>query len=165
MRSTEPLLSTHPLTEPRKGDRFCVVLQWKEMLLVLDLCCIAPDEIPTGNHFLHSNQSMNTRPCCGGLKDQQPNSPRQRLGFCMPCVIPPRRGISIPPTIKLLPCQSAVCYVTLVAPGCCPRLVAQCPFSGAHSAIRFVDCDTTEEMPLGVRLCIVLRQIEMMLGR
>ena len=46
MRSTEPLLSTHLLTEPRKGDRFCVVLQWKEMLLVLDLCCDARKEMP-----------------------------------------------------------------------------------------------------------------------
>ena len=31
VRSTEPLLSTYPLTEPRKGDRFSVVLQRKEM--------------------------------------------------------------------------------------------------------------------------------------
>ena len=76
MRSTEPLLSTHPLTEPRKGDRFCVVLQGKEMPLdvrfvlcrkgmkcclvldyvlcrkgknavrPLDLCCVAREVMP-----------------------------------------------------------------------------------------------------------------------
>ena len=41
VRSTEPLLSTHPLTEPRKGDRFCVVLQGKEIPLDVRfvLCC------------------------------------------------------------------------------------------------------------------------------
>ena len=130
MRSTEPLLSTHPLTEPRKGDRFCVVLQWKEMLLVLDLCCIAPDEIPTGNHFLHSNQSMNTRPCCGGLKDQQPNSPRQRLGCCMPCGDCAPEGHKHSPNDKAFaPVGRIGCYVP-VTPGCYPGLVAQCPFQG-----------------------------------
>jgi hypothetical protein len=109
---------------------------------------------------------MNIRPCCGGLKGQQPNSPRQRLGFCMRVMAPPRRGISILlPTIKLLPCQGAVCFVAPSSPGCCPGLMAQCPFSGAHSAIRLGDCDATEGMLLGIRLCIVLRQIEMMLGR
>ena len=58
MRSAEPLLSTHPLTEPRKGDRFYVVLQWKEMPMdiehvlfcdvrksrkMIDVGCVAPE--------------------------------------------------------------------------------------------------------------------------
>ena len=133
MRSTEPLLSTHPLTEPRKGDRFCVVLQWKEM--------------PTSNHFLHSNQSMNTRPCCGGLKDQQPNSPRQRLGYCMPCGDSAPEGQKHSPNDNAFALSGRRLFCCLCSPECCPGLMAQCPFSGAHSAIRFVDCDISEGMP------------------
>ena len=46
-------------------------------------------------------------------------------------MIPPRRGKSIfLPTVTLLPCQGAVCYVTPNSPGCCPGLVAHCPFQG-----------------------------------
>ena len=85
--------------------------------------------IPICNHFLHSNQSMNTRPCSGGLKDQQPNSPRQRLGFYMPCMIPPRRGQKhFPPNDNAfaLSGRRLLCYPC--SPGRCPRLVAHCPF-------------------------------------
>ena len=87
--------------------------------------------IPICNHFLHSNQSMNTRPCSGGLKDQQPYSPRQRLGFYIPC------NNSAPEGQKHLPLNDKAFALSgrrllyyPCSPGCCPRLVAHSPFQG-----------------------------------
>ena len=89
--------------------------------------------IPICNHFLHSNQSMNTRPCSGGLKDQQPYSQRQRLGLYIPCNnSAPEGGKSIfLLMITLLPCQGAVYYVTLVPQGVALSWWLIAPFRGA----------------------------------
>ena len=87
--------------------------------------------IPICNHFLHSNQSMNTRPCSGGLKDQQPYSQRQRLGLFIPCDdCAPEGQKHFPPNGKAfaLPGRRILCYPC--SPGCCPGLMAHCPFQG-----------------------------------
>ena len=87
--------------------------------------------IPICNHFLHNNQSMNTRPCSGGLKDQQPYSQRQRLGLYMPCNnFAPEGQKHFPPNDNAfaLSGRRLLCYPC--SPGCCPGLVARCPFQG-----------------------------------
>ena len=87
--------------------------------------------IPICNHFLHSNQSMNTRPCSGGLKDQQPYIQRQRLGLYMPCNnFAPEGQKHFPPNDNAfaLSGRRLLCYPCSL--GCCPGLMAHCPFQG-----------------------------------
>ena len=70
------------------------------------------------------------------------------LGFLCRVMIAPRRGKSIfLPTVTLLPCQGAVCYVTQIPQGVTLGwwLIV---LSGAHAAVRLGNCDTTEGMPL-----------------
>ena len=54
------------------------------------------------------------------------------MGFICHVMIPPRRGKSIfLLMIKLLPCQGAVCYVTLVPQGVALGWWLNAPFRGA----------------------------------
>ena len=79
--------------------------------------------------ILFMKPKMKPRPCCGGLKGQQSYSPRQRLGFFMPCDdCAPEGQKHFPPNGKAfaLPGRRLLCYPC--SPGCYPGLVAQCPF-------------------------------------
>ena len=81
--------------------------------------------------ILFMRPKMKPRPCCGGLKGQQSYSPRQRLGFFMPCDdCAPKGQKHFLPNGKAfaLPGRRLLCYPC--SPGCCPGLVAQCPFQG-----------------------------------
>ena len=85
--------------------------------------------------ILFMKPKMKPRPCCGGLKGQQSYSPRQRLGFLCRVMIASRRGKSIfLPTVRLLPCQGAVCYVTLVPQGVTLGWWLNAPFRGASGS-------------------------------
>ena len=57
------------------------------------------------------------------------------LGVVWRVVIPPRRGISIPLAITFLPCQGAVCYVTLVPQGVALGWWLIAPFRGAFGSL------------------------------
>ena len=81
--------------------------------------------------FSSWNQTIKPRPCSGGLNDQQPYSPRQRLGFFMPCDdCAPEGQKHFPPNGNAfaLSGRRLLCYPC--SPGCCPGLVAHCPFQG-----------------------------------
>jgi len=46
VRSTEPLLSTHPLTEPRKVTDFVSCCNGRKCRKMLDVGCVAMEEMP-----------------------------------------------------------------------------------------------------------------------
>ena len=102
--------------------------------------------------FISRNQTIKPRPCCGGLKDQQSYSPRQRPGCCMACGDSALEGHKHSLSDKAFaPVGRTGCYVP-VTPGCYPGLVAQCPFQGRKWqlgwGIVYAVC---------VRLCVVLQ--------
>ena len=89
--------------------------------------------------FSSWNQTIKSRPCSGGLNDQQPYSPRQRLGFFMPCDdCAPEGQKHFPPNgnTYALSGRRLLCYPC--SPGCYPGLVARCPLSGAHLSERLL---------------------------
>ena len=94
--------------------------------------------------FTSWNQTIKPRPCCGGLKDQQSYSPRQRLGWCMACGNSALEGHKhSPPTIKLLPFwRILLCCPKF--PGRCPGLMDHYPFR-VHVAVKLGDCDTMKK--------------------
>ena len=81
--------------------------------------------------FSSWNQTIKPRPCSGGLNDQQPYSPGQRLGFFMPCDnCAPEGQKHFPPNDNAfaLSGRRLLCYPC--SPGCYPGLMDQCPFQG-----------------------------------
>ena len=83
-------------------------------------------------HYLSSwNKTIKPRPCIGGLEGQQPNSPGQRPGCCMPCDdSASERQKHFPPDDNAFALSGrSGCYVP-VTPGCYPGLVAHCPRQG-----------------------------------
>ena len=81
--------------------------------------------------FTSWNQTIKARACSGGLKGQQSYSPRHRLGFYMPCgdfAPEGQKHFSPDGNAFALSGRLLLCYPC--SPGCCPGLVAHCPFQG-----------------------------------
>ena len=117
VRSTEPLLSTHPLTEPRKVTDFVS-------------CCNGRKCRQAIIFFIATNQWIHDR-AVAVWKTNNQIAQGNVLGFIFRVIIPPRRGQKhFPPNDNAFALSGRRLLYYPWSPGCCPGLVAHCPFQG-----------------------------------